>query len=140
LAIDNEAPGPSEAIPPYRVVRIGDQHAEGGGAAFASVRSDIPDNVLRDNFPLIAREEGSPQRLIAGYTVVYPGCRTRGHEHGDREEVYYFLAGEGSMVIGDEAVGVSAGSAVYVAPGPFHTVHCSGPVPLTFLWVTADVT
>ncbi len=125
--------------PAFRVVTLAQQAAE-PTSAFASARSLLPDDILRDNFSLIARDGDLPQRLAAGYTVVYPGCRTRGHEHADREEVYYFIAGDGSMMIGGERTEVHAGSAVYVSPGPFHSVHCDGNVPLTFLWVTALVT
>ncbi len=128
------------ANPPFLVAQIGDNSPESGSVSFAATRSGLSDNVLRDNFVLIDQNDGIPRRIVAGYTVVYPGCRTRGHEHSDREEVYYFLAGKGAMVIGDKTVNVTGGTAVYVAPGPFHTVHCDGPIPLTFLWVTSDIT
>ncbi len=87
--------------------------------------------------------------LHYGLGVLYPGkvgneyFLTKGHLHSRREaaEVYIGLAGEGRMLLEDEATGESrlepfgAGKVVYV---PGHTAHRTmntGDVPLTYFGV-----
>lgn len=95
--------------------------------------------VLRDTFILIDAETAGAQRLTAGYTVIYPGCRSRGHHHDDLEEVYYFLTGEGIMQVGEDKFPVRPGDAVFVPVGPFHTVECTSHMPMTYMWVTTKL-
>ena len=76
---------------------------------------------------------------MVGYTILYPGCTTRGHEHADREEVYYFLRGSGVMVVDGQEYEVAAGDTLYIRPGPFHTTRNTTDFPLEFFWITVQV-
>lgn len=95
--------------------------------------------VLRDTYYLIDRKEGPSKRLTCGYTVIYPTGTTTGHAHDDMEEIYYFLSGEGIMVVGDDRFPVKAGDACYVPPGQYHTTIQTGILPLAFVWNTCLV-
>ncbi len=95
--------------------------------------------VLRDTYYLIDQKKGPSKRLTCGHTTVYPTGSTTGHSHDDMEEIYYFISGEGIMVVGDDEFPVKAGDALYVPPGEYHTTIQTGILPLTFVWNTCLV-
>jgi mannose-6-phosphate isomerase-like protein (cupin superfamily) len=105
-----------------------------------SLRAQTPNNgterVLRDTYNLFKREDGPSRRLSCGYTTVYPNGTTTGHAHDDMEEIYFFISGEGIMVVGEDRFPVKAGDALYVPPGEFHTTIQTGIAPLVFVWNT----
>ena len=95
--------------------------------------------VLRDTYYLIDRKAGPSKRLTCGHTTIYPTGTTTGHAHEDMEEIYYFISGEGLMVVGEDRFPVKAGDACYVPPGAYHTTIQTGILPLTFVWNTCLV-
>lgn len=107
--------------------------------SFTTLLRQQGDEVRRDVMMLLKPEDSASGRLESGITVVYPGCRTNGHAHADREEVYFFLEGRGVMGVGDENWEVRAGDTFYVRPGPFHTTHNPHSTPLKFFWITVKV-
>jgi len=113
--------------------------ADNGSNSFAGLLAKKGDNVLRDSFIFFSPETSVARRLTVGYTVVYPKCRTNGHAHGDKEEVYFILAGRGQARVGEEVFEVGPGDCFYVTPGLFHGVENIGTVPLTYLWAIADL-
>jgi len=122
------------------VQRAADMRAEQSGNAFAALLREKGDEVRRDVFLMLAPEQTASGRLQVGYTLLYPGCTTRGHEHADREEVYYFTRGSGMMIVDGEEYPVTAGDTFYIQPGPFHTTRSTTDFPLEFLWITVKVT
>lgn len=113
--------------------------AETGGSSFNALLRQEGDEIRRDVFMLINPDESASGRIQSGITIVYPGCRTKGHAHPDREEVYYFLEGRGIMESDGEAWQVKAGDTFYVYPGPFHTTKNPYDFPLKFFWITIKV-
>jgi len=109
---------------------------ETGGSAFAALLHQEGDEIRRDVFNLVLPQETEGGVLHAGFTIVYPGCRTKGHKHPDQEEVYYFVRGKGIMGVEDREYEVEAGDAFYVPFGPFHTTRNPNSVPLEFFWIT----
>lgn len=95
--------------------------------------------VLRDTYYLIDRTTGPSRRLTCGFTTVYPTGSTTGHSHDDMEEIYFFISGEGVMVVGEDEFPVKAGDCLYVPPGEYHTTIQTGILPLTFVWNTCYV-
>jgi mannose-6-phosphate isomerase-like protein (cupin superfamily) len=93
------------------------------------------EEVLRDSYELLQSDKD--YGLTLGYTIVYPNCTTRGHSHDELEEVYFFTAGEGEMVLDDKRVAVKPGSAIRIPFGAFHQVRNVGIEPLTYCWVTS---
>ncbi|MGD2144201.1 MAG: cupin domain-containing protein [Anaerolineae bacterium] len=119
--------------------RVADLGVEESGSAFAALLRENGDEIRRDVFLMLAPGQTASERLQAGYTIVYPGCTTRGHDHADREEVYYFTKGSGVMGVDGEEYEVTAGDTFYVEPGPFHTTGNSTDFPLEFFWITIKV-
>jgi mannose-6-phosphate isomerase-like protein (cupin superfamily) len=109
-----------------------------GPSAFAALLRQEGDEIRRDVFNLVLPKETEGGVLHAGYTIVYPGCKTKGHTHPDREEVYYFVRGKGIMGVEDKEYEVAAGDAFYVRFGPFHTTRNPYSVPLEFFWITVQ--
>ncbi|MCL4394077.1 MAG: cupin domain-containing protein [Chloroflexi bacterium] len=108
---------------------------EVGPNAFAKLLRESGDNIRRDVFTLLRPEETESGALLAGYTIVYPGCTTKGHTHPDREEVYYFVRGRGVMIADGKETDVAAGDMYYLPFGPLHTTRNPNDVPLEFFWV-----
>ncbi|MCL2055607.1 MAG: cupin domain-containing protein [Oscillospiraceae bacterium] len=107
-----------------------------------SLRAHVQDRekrVLRDTYYLISQNDGPSERLSCGHTTVYPTGSTTGHSHADMEEIYYFISGEGIMVVGEDEFPVKAGDCLYVPPGEFHTTYQSGILPLVIFWTTCKV-
>lgn len=96
-------------------------------------------DVLRDTYYLIDQKTGPSLRITCGHTTVYPSGTTTGHSHDDMEEIYFFIAGEGVMVVGEDEFPVKAGDCLYVPPGEYHTTIQKGILPLTFVWNTCKV-
>ncbi len=96
--------------------RAADMRVEESGSAFAALLREKGDEIRRDVFLMLAPEQTVSGRLQVGYTIVYPGCTTRGHEHADREEVYYFTKGCGVMNVDGEEYEVAAGDTFYLKP------------------------
>ncbi len=59
------------------------------------------------------------------------------HTHPEREEVYYVLAGSGSIVIEDVAIPASEGMTLYVSGEDSHGLRNQGEQPLVIMFVTA---
>jgi oxalate decarboxylase/phosphoglucose isomerase-like protein (cupin superfamily) len=116
-----------------------DMKVEKSSSAFAALLREKGDEIRRDVFLMLAPEQTASGRLQVGYTIVYPGCTTRGHEHADREEVYYFAKGSGVMGVDGEEYQVTAGDTFYLKPGPFHTTRNTTDFPLEFFWITIKV-
>jgi oxalate decarboxylase/phosphoglucose isomerase-like protein (cupin superfamily) len=119
--------------------RAADMRVEESGSAFAALLREKGDEIRRDVFLMLAPEQTVSGRLQVGYTIVYPGCTTRGHEHADREEVYFFTKGGGVMVVDGEEYEVTAGDTFYLKPGPYHTTRNTTDFPFEFFWFTIKV-
>ena len=122
-----------------KLVKADGLKAVAGSSSFAALLREEGDNIRRDVYMLLNPEDSTSGRIQAGYTIIYPGCRTRGHDHADREEVYYFTGGRGIMTADDEEWEVKAGDTFYVRPGPFHTTHNPYDIPLEYFWITIKV-
>ncbi|OHB73267.1 MAG: hypothetical protein A2V70_20160 [Planctomycetes bacterium RBG_13_63_9] len=61
------------------------------------------------------------------------GSSTTAHHHVHTEEIYYVLAGQGSMRVGDQTCQVGPGDAVAIPPGALHQITNTGTDVLKFL-------
>lgn len=75
---------------------------------------------------------GNRAQSLAEATV-RPGSTTRIHRHGQTEEIYYILAGEGMLLVNNEKQAIHAGDAILIPPGAWHSVTNTGRVSLVFL-------
>lgn len=65
--------------------------------------------------------------------TVQAGGETAEHYHPRSEELYYFVAGEGRMRLGEDEAPVAAGDCVVIAPGTPHKLWSTGTTPLVLL-------
>lgn len=105
------------------------------------------DKVALDGLPAFQTADGSAIRELAGpqsssgpslhqslaEATVAPGGETAEHYHPQTEEIYYFVAGEGRMRLGEQEGPVAAGDCVVIAPGTPHKLWAVGSGPLVLL-------
>lgn len=65
-----------------------------------------------------------------------PGGRARLHRHA-QDEVYYVLAGEGAIRIGERERRLAPGDAVFIPGGAWHAAWGVGAAPLRLIYVFA---
>lgn len=70
-----------------------------------------------------------------GYTIVYPGCRTVGHAHDDREEIYNILDGYGKMIVEEHEFEIEPGDTFIVPHKKFHVMLNTSNTPLKCFWI-----
>jgi mannose-6-phosphate isomerase-like protein (cupin superfamily) len=110
-----------------------------GPNSFASLLRQEGDDIRRDVFMILHPEDSVSGKIESGITLLYPGCKTKGHSHSDREEVYFFLSGKGIMGVDGQEYEVQAGDTYYVKPGPFHTTKNPYDMPFEFFWITIKI-
>ena len=80
--------------------------------------------------------QGNTQQSLAEATIP-PGAETALHLHRASEEIYYFIAGEGTMRLARENLPVGAGDTVAIPSGTPHNVRNTGLVPMKILCACA---
>lgn len=99
---------------------------------------------LNDVEPFITKDGSEIRELLAhrnscirnqtlAEARVPAGVTTVAHHHVQTEEIYYFLAGQGRMHVGEEQRLVVPGDAVAIPPGAIHWIQNIGPETLVFL-------
>jgi mannose-6-phosphate isomerase-like protein (cupin superfamily) len=82
---------------------------------------------------LIRPEREGSEKLSLARAIVEPGASTLRHRHGEAEEIYYVLQGEGALEIGGAVERVRPGDARLIPPGVEHRVTAMSPEPLVIL-------
>ncbi|NSW75569.1 MAG: cupin domain-containing protein [Candidatus Atribacteria bacterium] len=119
----------------YKKVNLYQGKPDRGKNTFGEALEILGNKVVRDTIMLLTEQDSVSKRLNVGYTVIYPQCSTRGHEHPPLEEVYFITSGRGIMEVGQERFEVESGDVVYV-PSGFHRAENPFPVPLSYFWIT----
>lgn len=103
------------------------------------------DKANLDQLTSFVTADGSSIRELAGpawtaarrqslaEATVAPGEETAEHFHPQTEELYYFLAGEGRMRLGEDEASVVRGDCVVITPGTPHKLWNTGRDPLVLL-------
>ena len=78
--------------------------------------------VVKSNETYDVIDNTNLDKLIVSKTILHPGKQTGGHNHSGQEEVYIFMKGEGTMIVGEETYHVKPGSIVLIPDGAFHKV------------------
>lgn len=84
---------------------------------------DIQGEVVKDNDTYLLKDNKTLKNLILSSTRLKPQKQTTGHSHKGKEEVYYFVEGEGVMVLRYDMFEVKAGDVVMIPDGAFHQVQ-----------------
>lgn len=119
----------------YKKVNLYQGKPDQGKNTFGEALEILGNKVIRDTIMLLTEKDSVSERLNVGYTVIYPQCSTRGHEHPPLEEIYFITSGKGIMEVGQERFEVESGDVVYV-PSGFHRAENPFPVPLSYFWIT----
>lgn len=70
-----------------------------------------------------------------GYVTLEPDGGQVPWHNQEQEEVYFVVAGEGEMCLGEEVETLRRGQAVYIPPGVYHQLSNTGDVPLVMIYV-----
>lgn len=82
---------------------------------------------------LVRPEREGSENLSLARATIEPGASTLRHRHGETEEIYYVLRGDGALEIGGVVERVGAGDARLIRPGVEHRISAVGPEPLVIL-------
>lgn len=82
---------------------------------------------------LVRPEREGSARLSLAEATIHPGQRTHRHRHGQSEEIYYVLAGEGVVEVAAVARRVGPGDAVLIPAGAEHCAMGVGEQDLRLL-------
>ena len=80
------------------------------------------------------QEKSGSSDLVMGLCQILPNQRLIRHYHA-QAEVYYLLAGEGTMEIDDVTQRITAGTAVFIPGNVEHALTNTGHEPLRFIYV-----
>ena len=96
---------------------------------------DIDGEIIKDNDTYLLRDNKTLNNLILSSTRLKPKKETTGHSHKGKEEVYYFVEGEGVMVLRYDMFEVKEGDVVLIPDGAFHQVKNPTDKDLYFVCV-----
>lgn len=83
---------------------------------------------------LVGRPDSPTVGLSGGVAELVPGGgRLELHRHAPAE-VYHFLAGSGTVTVGDDSFAVRAGSTVFVPPATWHAIENTGDTVLRLFY------
>ena len=97
--------------------------------------NDIGGDVIRDDATYVLRDNRTLNNLVLSSTHLHHHQQTRGHRHPGQEEVYFFVQGWGSMIVGDESsepFPVGSGDVILIPDGAFHKVINTGDQHMLF--------
>lgn len=95
-------------------------------AAFITKDGSEIRELLAHRNSCIRQQSLAEARIAAGLT-------TEAHYHPKTEEIYYILAGRGTMTIDGEHRQVGPGDAIAIPPGAVHQIKNEGPDELRLL-------
>jgi oxalate decarboxylase/phosphoglucose isomerase-like protein (cupin superfamily) len=88
--------------------------------------------------PLVSSDNTEDPDVSLMHVVLLPGQGHERHNHPDSDEILYILSGQGEQMVDDsQTFPVSAGQAVWIPKGQFHSTVNTGWEPLTLLAVYA---
>lgn len=83
---------------------------------------------------LVTRETVGSTQTVFGVTIFAPGARHELHRHPNAEEVEYIVSGRGTAYVGDDAVELSAGEAMFVPRDAYHGFENSSGEEAVMAW------
>jgi oxalate decarboxylase/phosphoglucose isomerase-like protein (cupin superfamily) len=94
--------------------------------------NNIGGDVVKANAVYILRDNKTLKNLVLSQTVLHVNQNTNGHYHVGQEEVYFFMYGKGTMLVGSDQFDVVGGDIVLIPDGLFHKVWNTGESDLVF--------
>jgi oxalate decarboxylase/phosphoglucose isomerase-like protein (cupin superfamily) len=96
---------------------------------------NIGGDIIKDDETYQLIDNRQLNNLILSQTRLHAHRHTRGHRHAGQEEIYFFVAGTGQMIVGDEndtPFSVTAGDVIIISDGDFHRVINDHEIDLVF--------
>ena len=97
---------------------------------------DVPPFTTKDGSEireLLAHRNSCIRNQSLAEARLPPGAATAPHYHPRAEEIYFILAGRGSMRIDQQIRDVGPGDAIAIPPGAVHRIENIGSETLSFL-------
>ena len=86
---------------------------------------------------LITKETVGAAKTVFGVTLFPPGARHEVHRHPNAEEVEYLVSGSGIAYVGDDAVELGPGEAVFVPQNEYHGFENNSDSEVVMAWYYA---
>src|SRR5207342_3216387 len=86
---------------------------------------------------LLTRETVGAEHSVFGITVFPPGAKHDIHRHPNAEEVEYLMSGSGIAYVGDDAVELGPGEAVFVPQNEYHGFENTSDGEVVMAWYYA---
>lgn len=86
---------------------------------------------------LITRDSVGSSKTVFGVTHFPPGARHELHRHPNAEEVEYLVSGSGVAYVGDDAVELGPGEAVFVPQNEYHGFENDSDSEVVMAWCYA---
>jgi quercetin dioxygenase-like cupin family protein len=83
---------------------------------------------------LITDETVGAKQTVFGVTIFPPGARHEIHRHPNAEEVEYLVSGHGIAYIGNDAVDLAPGEAVFVPQNAYHGFANTSDSAVVMAW------
>lgn len=93
---------------------------------------DIGGKIVKSNDVYTLIDNTELTRLVLSQTILHVNKNTNGHFHIGQEEIYFFVSGNGKMIVGDNTIDVKGGDIVTIQDGLFHKVFNTGDCDLVF--------
>jgi oxalate decarboxylase/phosphoglucose isomerase-like protein (cupin superfamily) len=94
--------------------------------------TEVGGDIIKDNETYLLKDNKALNNLVLSSTALHAQQSTRGHSHAGQEEVYFFVSGSGTMIVGEESFAVTAGDIVLIPDGLFHRVVNPSDTDLIF--------
>ena len=86
---------------------------------------------------LVTKESVGAAKTVFGVTLFPPGARHELHRHPNAEEVEYLVSGSGIAYVGDDAVELGPGEAVFVPQNEYHGFENNSDSEVVMAWYYA---
>jgi quercetin dioxygenase-like cupin family protein len=86
---------------------------------------------------LVTADSVGATQTVFGVTYFPPGSKHELHRHPNAEEVEYLISGSGIAYVGDDAVELSPGEAVFVPLNEYHGFENNSDAEVVMAWYYA---
>ena len=86
---------------------------------------------------LVTKETVGASKTVFGVTFFPPGARHELHRHPYAEEVEYLVSGSGTAYVGDDAIELGEGEAVFVPQNAYHGFENTSDADVVMAWYYA---
>ena len=86
---------------------------------------------------LITKNTVGASKTVFGVTFFPPGSKHDIHRHPNAEEVEYLVSGSGIACVGDEAIELGPGEAVFVPQNEYHGFENNSDAEVVMAWYYA---